>query len=881
MWTGENCPTAGRDAGGLFAGSGVNVGTIPAFATSSYAFEAPAGTSIAYLAARYTFHRAEPYWRLGVFADGTMLHGCEPAASESGCFFNSRSTGVDSEWGFSPGIHRVAVQTTCASAGGCRSDAAAPSGDRAGVRLYSASVRISDDSAPAAWDVGDGPLTNGAWQRGSQYVGFAAGDNVGIRRTRLYVDGRQLHDDGRDCDFTRPVPCSDVTYARYTVDTAALADGDHQLRVETVDTAGNPGSLVEPFRSDNTAPDAPTNVVVDGGQGWRRTNAFRVSWRNPASASPISIAHYELCNVATGACTTGGRSASGIDSIGDLSVPAPGDYTLRLTLQDYAGNLNPANRSVPVHLRFDDVRPGRAVPAARDGWIDGAHATGYVQRIELDAGAVRPVSGIAGYSVSIDGSDPDETLDVAGGAYTIGSLPEGVTTFKARAISGSGVASREVGSTLIRVDRTRPVAAIDGAPDPAAWQSAPVTLGLSGQDQAGLSGVALLRHQLDGGPVQTAAGASTQLPVAADGVHVVRLTAVDAAGNESAERSATFRIDRTAPELVVFEAPDSGDPRRVVLAASDQTSGIASGTIEIRTPDGWRGLATARDGDRFVAVVDDERLERGRYELRARVTDAAGNESVGDRRRDGQLAYVDTGTLRADSRLSAGLVQPPVKATCRKPKKRGGKKKCTAATTARVVSSLLVKPGRAAQLAGSLTTAAGAPVADELVEVYSTPAGSGAAERPLGVARTDGTGAFTFKVPRGESRSIRIRFGGSPHLRPSEAAAAVRVPARATLKSSRRSARNRQTVTFSGKLVGGPIPAGGKLLALQAFYRGKWRTFATPRASARKGRWSYRYRFGATRGRVTYRFRVRVTREAAYPYDVGYSKTVSVRVTGG
>jgi hypothetical protein len=84
---------------------------------------------------------------------------------------------------------------------------------------------------------------------------------------------------------------------------------------------------------------------------------------------------------------------------------------------------------------------------------------------------------------------------------------------------------------------------------------------------------------------------------------------------------------------------------------------------------------------------------------------------------------------------------------------------------------------------------------------------------------------------------------------------------------------------FSGRLSAGPIPDGGKLLDLQAHYRGSWRTFATPRTDAR-GRWSYRYRFGATRGTVRYRFRARIRREAAYPYELGYSRTVGVTVRG-
>ena len=107
----------------------------------------------------------------------------------------------------------------------------------------------------------------------------------------------------------------------------------------------------------------------------------------------------------------------------------------------------------------------------------------------------------------------------------------------------------------------------------------------------------------------------------------------------------------------------------------------------------------------------------------------------------------------------------------------------------------------------------------------------------------------------------------------------MRVPAAATIAASRRSARNGQTVVFSGRLLGKPIPRTGKVVDLQAFYRGKWRTFATPRAN-KKGQFKFRYRFEATRSTTTYKFRARLRAESAYPYELGYSKAVSVRVRG-
>jgi len=180
---------------------------------------------------------------------------------------------------------------------------------------------------------------------------------------------------------------------------------------------------------------------------------------------------------------------------------------------------------------------------------------------------------------------------------------------------------------------------------------------------------------------------------------------------------------------------------------------------------------------------------------------------------------------------------------------------------------------------GSLSRGGGVPVPGATLDVYARPRMAGAAFRLLARVRTDAGGAFRYTAPAGPSRTLSFRYGGSSLTRPSRGDVVIRVPAAATIRASRRSARNGQRVRFSGRLPGRPIPAGGKIVDLQAFYRGRWRTFATPRSGA-SGRWRYAYRFGATRGRLTYRFRLKVRPESAYPYELGYSNTVRVRVRG-
>jgi hypothetical protein len=66
---------------------------------------------------------------------------------------------------------------------------------------------------------------------------------------------------------------------------------------------------------------------------------------------------------------------------------------------------------------------------------------------------------------------------------------------------------------------------------------------------------------------------------------------------------------------------------------------------------------------------------------------------------------------------------------------------------------------------------------------------------------------------------------------------------------------------------------------MQAYFRGRWRTFSTLRTN-RRGGWKFRYRFGATLGRVTYRFRARMPSEGGYPFITGHSRVAKVVVVG-
>jgi hypothetical protein len=90
-----------------------------------------------------------------------------------------------------------------------------------------------------------------------------------------------------------------------------------------------------------------------------------------------------------------------------------------------------------------------------------------------------------------------------------------------------------------------------------------------------------------------------------------------------------------------------------------------------------------------------------------------------------------------------------------------------------------------------------------------------------------------------------------------------------------RVARRGDVIRFDGRLLGGPLPRGGKQIVLMAHASGgAWVRFNVVR-SGRQGRFHARYRFQQP-GIARYRFRALSLAEAAYPYLAGGSNVVVV-----
>jgi hypothetical protein len=355
----------------------------------------------------------------------------------------------------------------------------------------------------------------------------------------------------------------------------------------------------------------------------------------------------------------------------------------------------------------------------------------------------------------------------------------------------------------------------------------------------------------------------SHLKLPAPGAYTLKLWLRDAAGNQDARLVAppvTLRYDDASPNLA-FLAPDPNDPTLIAVQTSDLGSGVASGQIEMRRQGGgnWLALPTTVQNGQLAAHIDDEHLGDGVFELQATATDAAGNQRTTTTRTDGSAETV-TLPLRLKTRLKSGVVV------------RHGSK-------AHLARSAYASYGQLVRVRGALKSPEGNPLQDVEVQAFTQIKDGVTPPRLIATVKTSRTGAFSFLVRKGPSRSIKIRYGGTSQIRSATENLNLNVRSRTSMRPNHRKRVNGESVRFHGRIKTGRIPQHGKLVEVQVWVRGKWRTFATTRAGHR-GSWAYDYRFDGTRGNQTYRFRAKVPPETGYPFATGRSGVVRVRVHG-
>lgn len=652
----------------------------------------------------------------------------------------------------------------------------------------------------------------------------------------------------------------------------------------------------------------PTELSVEGGEDrWHPVERFRVEWK-PApllvdGPVPTAVQYRRLG-------TDGNQIGSTVlishrvDALGNVVVPpVPGRYAVEIRLFDGTAWGSWAK----AYLHFDNVRPGAVEPHAPGAWV--AADAGAAIHIDHPTGPA-PVSGIAGYAVSIDGEPAgspcartdlcsDDELDLADGAdddtFVLRGLTEGTHHVHAVAVAGSGMRSSTVGTTVLRVDATVPEVALSGAPT--GWTNRPVRLQVTATDRlsgmaASGSGSPFTAISVDSNAPSVAPGHAVSTTVAGEGAHRVAYYARDAAGNVADGLNeapppveAVIRIDTTPPRIHFRGDRDPADPDLIEAVVADALSGPATGG-------GWIGFRPAGSEGRYESLPtssaagllrarwDSDAVPVGNYEFRAVGFDAAGNAAASELREDG-ARMVLAAPSRQPVALRFGFGGRTMRwHRCNTERPRRCRDETVVAFDRRPAIRR-ASYGRHMPVGGRLTGPTGAPLAGhpvEIVETFDTGARPGQHTTTV-LTRPDGT--FLARLKPGPSRRVEAVFGGTHDLRRATGRRlTLMVPAAVRFHSSAAfAAIGGAPISFSGRISGreARIPESGLSVELQfRIGSGEWAEFRTVRTD-RRGRFRYPYSFSDDDSHgIRFLFRAHVPVQENWPYASSSSRPIAV-----
>lgn len=384
-------------------------------------------------------------------------------------------------------------------------------------------------------------------------------------------------------------------------------EGTQSLWFQAKDTAGNTSNVVSRTLVRDTV--IPTATVT--WQGGRPTaNMARETSQNMTlTVTPVDA------NFDSGTLRFLSQTAaiSGVGSHSLVAVSGNYDATVFVDLQDKAGNKN--TQSYPVWL--DTVAPVFAVGAMSATQVT-ASVTVYLTGISdasLPVKILRQVNGsglidlgiISGTGFSTTYTMPSE------GVYTFGFVLE------------DRLGNRSPTQTVYtRYDKTAPTITLSPTGN-ATWKTTPVgTIAMTATDGgSGIHSTGYLWNSSDW-TVATAVSPNATLSLPGDGVQVLRVRAVDVAGNLHLV-TATYLQDQVKPSANMDYKPTGwlqSTPAEMTLIASDTTPGSGLQTARYTWNSTNVGTGTVYTNGSTTTVPGE-----GLHTLRTQATDTAGNQS--------------------------------------------------------------------------------------------------------------------------------------------------------------------------------------------------------------------------------------------------------------
>ena len=208
-----------------------------------------------------------------------------------------------------------------------------------------------------------------------------------LKSVEYSVDGGAYTDTG----------ISEPAYSGYEIDTSALADGEHTIRVRAVDILGNTGEAATvTFRKDTTAPSV-TETAVDP-DSWTNADEVTLGWTGLSDAhSGMALVWYSV----DGGDQTMLATDEAYSTALDISALSDGEHTILLHFEDQVGN----SHEETLTVYRDATDPDVAILSP----MDGSAVNGTVEVL----GSVHDLS-LESWTLTAVGEDGSERILASG-----------------------------------------------------------------------------------------------------------------------------------------------------------------------------------------------------------------------------------------------------------------------------------------------------------------------------------------------------------------------------------------------------------------------------------------------------------------------------------
>jgi hypothetical protein len=389
-------------------------------------------------------------------------------------------------------------------------------------------------------------------------------------------------------------------------------------------------------------------------------------------------------------------------------------------------------------------------------------------------------------------------------------------------------------SKTVYIDNSTPTISLAGPVDAPSTAGTQYITATAGGSPSGIAGIVCT---VDGGPAQTFAGASAEVPVSGIGPHTIGCfaddTAVDPSGAHGRSTTATWSLK-------------IGQPTEVGIAFN-KLVGLRchSARVRVTIPGHW--ITARRHGKRVKVKTRAHRKFERVQRCHPRTVRRRTVVFVRARRHGHLVKLKRIKYLR--------VVVPP--------------RLVAKATRA-------VPFGHGTTVDGWLGMSSGTALAGQVVHVLTAPNNGSNTFTEAATVTTTATGMWTAQLPAGPSRVVEAVFDGSPTTESSSSGQVrVVVPARVRIAVQPRIVPWGAEIHITGRVLGGYVPTNSNLLRLDVGIGRIGHIEGLPQILP-SGRFLIVWKFDRGQGVIHTWFSVSTLSEAAFPYAPGTSRRVIV-----